>query len=82
MDCCLTGTPGPNDPAHIRYGLGGGMGMKPGDDLVLPLTHNLHQIQHQIGEVTFWTKYLSQNPDLLMKCVKAYARELYRTKKV
>lgn len=78
MDCVLSNTPGPNDPAHIRYGLEGGMGMKPGDDLVLPLTHTLHQVQHNIGEVKFWVRYLPQNPDLLMKCVKAYARELYR----
>lgn len=81
MECCVTATPGPSDPAHIRYGLGGGMGMKPGDDCVLPLKHDLHQIQHQVGEVVFWAKYLPMNPDLLMKCVKAYARELYRSKR-
>lgn len=78
MECVLSHRPGPNDPAHVRYGLEGAMGQKPDDDLVLPLSHELHQIQHSVGEAKFWCKYLPSNPDLLMKCVKAYARELYR----
>ena len=79
-DCVISGMPGPSDPAHIRYGLAGGMGRKPDDNLVVPLSHKLHQIQHNIGEVSFWCKYLPQNPHFLMECVKAYAREQYRKK--
>lgn len=78
MPCILSGRPGPSDPAHIRHGLGGGMGIKPGDNRVLPLNHELHAIQHNIGEVRFWVKYLPSDPDLLMECVKAYAEKLYR----
>lgn len=52
--------------------------MKPPDNLVLPLSHELHAIQHQVGEVKFWCKYLPANPDLLMDCVKAYAEKLYK----
>lgn len=78
MDCVLTGSPSPSDPAHIRYGLGGGMGMKPDDNHVLPLRHKLHYIQHNMGEVNFWCSYLPKNPDLLMRCVKAYAEKLHR----
>lgn len=80
MCCVITGYP-ESDPAHIRYGLGGGMGMKPGDDCVIPIRHDLHVIQHNVGEITFWAKYISANPDFMMKCLKAYARELYKEHK-
>jgi len=77
MACVVTNRPGPSDPAHIRHGLGGGMGMKPGDNLVLPLSHEMHRDQHQIGERRFWLKAMQMNGDFMMECVKAYARQLY-----
>lgn len=80
LPCVVTGRMGDDiDPAHIRYGLGGGMGMKPGDDVVLPLSHNEHERQHRFGgEVDFWLSSIGKNPDLLMRALKAYAREIYR----
>lgn len=80
MPCVLTGKPGPNDPAHIRYGHGGGMGMKPPDNRVLPLSHELHIEQHRVGEVSFWRHHVMVNPDFLMACVVAYAEKLHREK--
>jgi len=50
--CLLTGADMP-DGAHIRYGFHG-MGIKPGDNLIIPLAHSLHAEQHQTGEVEFW----------------------------
>lgn len=78
MPCVLTGNPDNNDPAHIRFGHEGGMGLKPGDDLVLPLRHDLHGTQHQVGEVAFWRAYITSNDRFMMECIKAYARQLYR----
>lgn len=45
IPCVVTGNPDGNDPAHIRYGCLSG-GMKPADDLVLPLRHDIHVDQH------------------------------------
>lgn len=80
MPCVLTGKPGPNDPAHIRYGHGGGMGMKPPDSRVLPLSHDLHLQQHSIGEKRFWLMHIMDNPDFMMACIVAYAEKLHREK--
>lgn len=77
MPCVLTGHVPPSDPAHIRYGCLS-TGRKPDDDLVLPLAHELHQEQHNIGEVKFWLEQLMKDHHFAMECVKAYARELYR----
>ena len=63
------------DPSHIRYGCYSA-GMKPSDDLVLPLRHDLHAKSHNMGEVRFWTTYLT--PELMMEALKAYARQMYR----
>lgn len=78
MPCVLTGKPGPNDPAHIRYGLGGGMGMKPPDNRVLPLSPEFHLQQHSIGERRFWMIHMMDNPDFMMSCILALAEKLYR----
>lgn len=74
--CVICGA-SPCDPAHIRYGLGGGMGLKPPDNLVLPLCHHHHMEQHQVGEAVFWGKALFEDDQLLMKCVKALAQLTY-----
>lgn len=75
--CCITGRMGDDiDPAHIRYGLGGGVGLKSSDDTTLPLSNNLHRYSHDIGEISFWLEKIT--PDLLMRSLKALARENYR----
>lgn len=79
MPCVATGqSHDPCDPAHIRAGLSGGVGMKPSDDLVLPLSHAAHMEQHHIGERPFWLKVMQRDSHFMMECVKAYARQLYR----
>lgn len=79
MACVATGADHqPCDPAHIRAGGSAGMGIKPSDDLVLPLSHEAHMRQHQIGEKAFWFEVLSKDRAFMMECVKAYARQLYR----
>lgn len=90
--CLLTNAPYP-DGAHIRHGFLGA-GMKPDDNLVIPLRHDLHQIQHNIGEVRFWEAYYRQipyylrrkvedeNPDLdIIDLVKIIAKNYYESYK-
>jgi hypothetical protein len=67
----------PVEAAHIRYGASS-MGMKPSDKLVLPLSPEMHREQHRIGEAAFWCKYLPENPEFLLFCLKAGAEKLYR----
>lgn len=78
LPCVITGRMGEDiDPSHIRHGLGGGMGLKPSDDLTLPLAHELHAASHSgEGEVDFWLS--NTGSFLLMRALKALARENYR----
>ncbi len=77
MPCVITAAM-PSDPSHIRHGLEGGTGLKPPDDLVLPLCHALHEKSHRLGEVVFWTRIMNENPRFMMDCLKSHARQLYR----
>lgn len=77
MPCVVTHR-SPCDPSHIRYGLEGGTGLKPSDDLVVPLSPELHRRSHRIGEVIFWQNVMRENPTFMMICLKAFARQLYR----
>jgi hypothetical protein len=74
--CIITGTT-PCDPAHIRYGLSGGMGLKPDDNRVLPLAHELHRQQHDIGEISFWTKQAKEDAGLIMRLLIEVAELRY-----
>ena len=53
LPCCVCGQM-PCDAAHIRIGMFGGTGMKPGDDCTVPLCAPCHARQHQHGEATFY----------------------------
>ena len=75
--CIITGS-SPCDPAHIRWGMGGGMGLKPDDNRVLPIVHQLHQHQHQIGEIRFWLQQANEHPEFLMNSLIELAKLKYR----
>ena len=74
---CIITSLTPCDPAHIRWGLGGGMGLKPDDNRVLPLVHQLHQEQHQVGEVRFWLEQVNKHPEFLMSILIEVAKARY-----
>lgn len=61
LPCVKTGVIGV-EAAHLRAGLPkwkkGGMGYKPCDSCVLPLSHEAHAMQHRIGEESFWGGYM------------------------
>ncbi len=74
--CIVTGAT-PCDPAHVRWGLGGGMGLKPEDNRVVPLVHELHARQHQIGELRFWMEQAQRHPEFLMRLILEVAGHRY-----
>jgi hypothetical protein len=39
----------------VRCGTDGGMGYKPSDRYTVPLCLNCHFMQHEVGELTFWS---------------------------
>lgn len=60
--CILTGAVFP-DGAHIRHGFFA-TGMKPDDNLIMPLRHDLHLEQGK-NEFVFWTKYFHDIPEYM-----------------
>ena len=52
LPCIFTGRK--SEAAHIRYQTDGAMSKKPSDCWVVPLSHDEHMRQHQIGELRYW----------------------------
>ena len=46
--------------AHVRIGSGAGMGQKPDDWHTVSLCHECHALQHQIGEIEFWNRWVEK----------------------
>jgi hypothetical protein len=55
LPCVACGKAAPSEPAHVRTGTDGGVGMKPGDRYAVPLCAACHAKQHRVGELTFWS---------------------------
>jgi len=55
LPCVACGKAAPSEPAHVRTGADGGVGMKPGDRYAVPLCTTCHAKQHRVGELTFWS---------------------------
>src|SRR5262245_18570134 len=55
LPCVACGKAAPSEPAHVRTGTDGGIGMKPGDRYAVPLCTACHGIQHRVGDLTFWS---------------------------
>jgi hypothetical protein len=49
------GKAGPSEAAHVRSGSDAGTGVKPSDRYSLSLCAACHTLQHQFGELTFWS---------------------------
>ena len=52
--CVSCGIDPCGEAAHIRMGMGGGLGRKPNDCRSISLCHSCHMRQHDIGEKKFW----------------------------
>ena len=73
---CVICSKQPCQAAHIRYGYAGAMGLKPGDNLVVPLCPDHHRQQHasDLGERGWWAH---QHIDPIKEAEKLWARSPY-----
>jgi hypothetical protein len=55
LPCVACGKAAPSEAAHVRSGSDGGAGMKPSDRYSISLCTSCHELQHQFGELTFWS---------------------------
>ena len=75
--CLFTGRYGDDNETIDAMHIGtAGKGLKSSDDEAIPVTHSLHLLAHQKGEVTMLRQHA---PDwLIREAFRAYARQLYR----
>ena len=76
--CVVTGRTGESEPAHLRLLGEGGMGMKPGDNLVLPLHHELHRRQSTEGEGAVWLWCANEYPEFYFRLLQNEAKRRYQ----
>src|SRR5262249_37645642 len=55
LPCTGCGQPAPTEAAHVRSGSDAATGVKPSDRFSLPLCTECHALQHQFGELRFWS---------------------------
>jgi hypothetical protein len=55
LPCVACGKAAPSEAAHVRSGSDGGAGMKPSDRYSVSLCASCHALQHEFGELTFWS---------------------------
>ena len=55
LPCVACGKAAPSEAAHVRSGSDGGAGMKPSDRYSVSLCTSCHALQHEFGELTFWS---------------------------
>ena len=55
LSCVACGKAAPSEAAHVRSGSDAGAGMKPSDRFSVSLCTGCHALQHQFGELTFWS---------------------------
>lgn len=63
LKCLICGDPHSTESAHVRMKdrrfakREAGIGAKPSDIWTVPLCSECHRIQHQLGEMVFWSAY-------------------------
>ena len=55
LPCVVCGKAAPSEAAHVRSGSDGGAGIKPSDRYSVSLCTDCHALQHQFGELRFWS---------------------------
>ena|SRR5215472_11040715 len=55
LPCVVCGKAGPSEAAHVRSGSDAGAGMKPSDRYTVSLCKSCHNLQHEFGELRFWS---------------------------
>jgi hypothetical protein len=64
LRCTVCGKAAPSEAAHLRLGFDGGTGLKPLDRYSLSLCTRCHALQHEFGELTFWSALRIDRPDI------------------
>lgn len=80
--CCNCGSMGNREFAHVRLGSGAGMGQRPDDwrGTVLcagPFANisgglGCHDVQHKIGEESFWRQYHERHGQTVEQLIEAF----------
>src|SRR5215471_11341990 len=55
LPCVVCGKAASSEAAHVRSGSDGGAGIKPSDRYCLSLCTSCHSLQHEFGELRFWS---------------------------
>jgi hypothetical protein len=55
LPCTVCGNAAPSEAAHVRLGCDGATGLKPSDRYTLSLCTICHALQHEFGELRFWS---------------------------
>jgi hypothetical protein len=55
LPCVVCGKAPPSEAAHARSGSDAGTGIKPSDRYCLSLCTSCHALQHEFGELRFWS---------------------------
>jgi hypothetical protein len=71
--CCIPkcGNWTPIQVAHVRNGSGAGIGQKPDDWRTVSLCRDCHDMQHRVGEETFWRTSGVNVEDMILEFIKA-----------
>jgi hypothetical protein len=64
----------PIEVAHVRIGSGAGMGQKPHDFLAVSLCRSCHQLQHTMGEISFWMAFASDKGFTVHRVMEEFIR--------
>lgn len=73
--CSMEGCGGlPIEVAHVRLGSGAGMAQKPDDWRTVSLCKWHHQMQHEMGEASFWREYTDSGQGTVDELMEAFAK--------
>jgi len=71
---------GPVEAAHVRSGSGAGIGQKPDDFRAVSLCRDCHNMQHRVGEETFWRES-GVDPEALIEAFIAASPKRFEIEK-
>jgi hypothetical protein len=70
--CVVCDAASPIEVAHVRMGSGAGMGQKPHDYLTVALCRFCHQLQHTMGEESFWHAFKTETGNTVHAIIAAF----------
>lgn len=80
--CCNCGEMAGIEVAHVRIGSSAGMGQKPDDWRTVSLCRDCHDLQHRIGERTFWDDYRKAHGCTVYDLMREYCRASPRAREI